>query len=60
MIWIHTYGIGPFKSKVLRKIHDTEESALASQKVLGGTVQAYLKQPKGFDLVYPQGIQHAN
>lgn len=51
MIWIHTYGVCPFKRKVLRKIHDIEDSALASQKVLGGTVQAYLKQPNGFDLV---------
>ena len=52
MIWIHTYGVGPFKKKkVLRKIYESEESALASQKVLGGTVQCYMKRPQGFDLV---------
>lgn len=51
MIWIHTYGVGPFKKKVLREIHESEESALASQKVLGGTVQCYMKKPQGFDLV---------
>lgn len=37
MIWIHTYGVGPFQKNVLSTIHDSEESALASQKVLGGT-----------------------
>ena len=51
MIWIHTYGVGPFKKNVLRKIHESEESALASQKVLGGTIQCYMKKPQGFDLV---------
>lgn len=51
MIWIHTYGVGPFKKKVLRKIYESEELALASQKVLGGTVQCYMKKPQGFDLV---------
>lgn len=51
MIWIHTYGVGPFQKNVLRKIHDSEESALASQKVLGETIQCYMKKPQGFDLV---------
>lgn len=46
MIWIHTYGVGPFKKKVLRKIYESEELALASQKVLGGTVQCYMKNHK--------------
>lgn len=55
MIWIHTYGVGPFKKKVLRNIHESEESALASQKVLGGTVQCYMKKPQGFDLVVTKG-----
>lgn len=51
MIWVHTYGVGAFREKVLRTIHDSEESALASQKVLGGTIQCYIKKPQGFDLV---------
>nr|DAP74238.1 MAG TPA: hypothetical protein [Caudoviricetes sp.] len=51
MIWIHTYGVGKFGSKIIRNIHDTEESALASQEVLGGTVQCYMRKPQGFDLV---------
>ena len=51
MIWIHTYGVGTFKQNVLRKIHESEESALASQKVLGGIIQCYMKKPQGLDLV---------
>lgn len=51
MIWIHTYGVGKFGSRILKCIHDSEESALASQKVLGGTIQCYMKKPQGFDLV---------
>lgn len=51
MIWIHTYGVGSFQQNVLRKIHESEESALSSQKVLGGTIQCYMKKPQGFDLV---------
>lgn len=43
MIWVHTYGIGKFKSKTLRTVHDTEESAKFVQEVLGGEIIAYEK-----------------
>lgn len=40
MIYIHTYGVGKFSSKQIRNIHDTQDEALAQQRVLGGVVQA--------------------
>lgn len=50
MIWVHTYTIGTFRKKVIRKIHDSEESALACLEVLGGSVQCYMKKPQGFEV----------
>ena len=41
MIWIHTYGIGKFGRKIRKSIHDSEQKALDSQKVLGGTVERF-------------------
>lgn len=38
MIWVHTYKIG---KKVITVVHHSEESAVASQEVLKGTVRVY-------------------
>lgn len=41
MIYVHSYGVGKFGSKQIRNIHDTQDEALAQQRVLGGVVQAF-------------------
>ena len=41
MIYIHTYGVGKFARKQMRSVHDTLDEALAQQRVLGGTIQAF-------------------
>lgn len=41
MIWLHTYGIGKFGRKIRKSIHTSEQEALDSQKVLGGTVERF-------------------
>lgn len=41
MIWLHTYGIGKFGRKIRKSIHPSEQEALDSQKVLGGTVERF-------------------
>lgn len=43
MIWIHTYKIG---KKVITVVHHSEESAIASQEVLGGKVKSYVEAGK--------------
>lgn len=45
MIYVHTYEIGKFGPSGRRKvqiIHDTKETALAQQAVLGGSVQGFV------------------
>lgn len=46
MIYIHTYGVGKFGKEIRRTVHETKESAEASQKVLGGEFKAYVKEPE--------------
>lgn len=42
MIFVHTYKIGTNENKTERRaLWDTEEQALAQQRVLGGVVQAF-------------------
>lgn len=42
MIFVHTYKIGTNENKKERRaLWDTEEQALAQQRVLGGVVQAF-------------------
>lgn len=41
MIWVHTFGIGKFGSKIITNIHHSAESAEASRRVLGGKVKVY-------------------
>lgn len=41
MIYVHTYGVGKFGKEIHRTVHETKESAEASQKVLGGEFKAY-------------------
>lgn len=43
MIFVHTYNIGTNENKKERRaLWDTEEKALAQQRVLGGVVQAFV------------------
>lgn len=40
MFYIHTYGVGKFGKEKRRTVHETKESAEASQRVLGGEIKA--------------------
>lgn len=43
MIFVHTYKIGTNENKKERRaLWDTEEQALAQQRVLGGVVQDFI------------------
>lgn len=42
MIWVHTYGIGKFRNKIRKTIHESAESAEESRKVFGGTVSEFM------------------
>lgn len=50
MIYIHTYGVGKFGKEVHRTVHETKESAKASQDVLGGEVKAYCEADESVDV----------
>lgn len=50
MIYIHTYGVGKFGKEIRRTVHETKESAEASQKVLGGEFKAYREADDSIDI----------
>ena len=56
-IWVLTYTIGTNEGRKSRRlICDTKEQAIMQQRVLGGEVVEYIRQPESFWVNWPEKI----
>lgn len=56
-IWVLTYTIGTNEGRKSRRlICDTKEQAEMQQRVLGGEVVEYIRQPESFQVNWPEKI----
>lgn len=54
-IWVLTYTIGTNEGRKSRRlICDTKEQAIMQQRVLGGEVVEYIRQPESFHVNWPE------